>query len=42
LPLDRMGNREQASEPQVRPENFNSRTAQPTDATKPLLRREMR
>jgi modulator of FtsH protease HflK len=42
LPLDRMGNRAQANEPQVRPENFNSRTAQPNDATKPLLRREMR
>ncbi|WP_062059787.1 FtsH protease activity modulator HflK [Cellvibrio sp. OA-2007] len=42
LPLDRMGNRAQASEPQVQSENFNSRTAQPADATKPLLRREMR
>lgn len=42
LPLDRMGNRAQASEPQVQSENFNSRTVQPADATKPLLRREMR
>lgn len=42
LPLDRMGNRAQAAEPKVQAENFNSRTAQPVEATKPLLRREMR
>src|SRR5690606_7491101 len=42
LPLDRMGNRAQAAEPKVQTENFNSRTAQPVEATKPLLRREMR
>lgn len=42
LPLDRMGNRTQVAEPKVQTENFNSRTAQPVEATKPLLRREMR
>nr|WP_324259727.1 FtsH protease activity modulator HflK [Cellvibrio fontiphilus] len=42
LPLDRMGNRQPAVEPQVQTENFNSRTVQPVETTKPLVRREMR
>jgi membrane protease subunit HflK len=42
LPLDRMGNRQPAAEPQIQTENFNSRTAQPVEPTKPLVRREIR
>lgn len=42
LPLDRMGRRASADEPSVQAENFNSRTSQPLEATKPLVRREMR
>ncbi len=41
LPLDRMGNRSTATEPQVQTENFNSRTA-PVETAKPLVRRELR
>jgi len=42
LPLDRMGNRQPAVEQPVQTENFNSRALQPTEPTKPLVRREMR
>lgn len=42
LPLDRMGNRQAAPEPQAPAENFNSRAAQPVETTQPLVRREMR
>jgi membrane protease subunit HflK len=42
LPLDRMGNRSTAPEPQIQTENFNSRTAPAVEATKPFVRRELR
>jgi len=42
LPLDRMGNRSVAPEPQIQTENFNSRTAPAVEATKPFVRRELR
>lgn len=42
LPLDRMGNRSGVAEPQAQTDNFNSRIAPSTEATKPLVRRELR
>ncbi|HEY8940266.1 MAG TPA: FtsH protease activity modulator HflK [Cellvibrio sp.] len=42
LPLDRLGNRSAVTEPQVQPDNFNSRTTPAVEATKPLVRRELR
>lgn len=42
LPLDRMGNRQAAPEPQAPVENFNSRATQSVETTQPLVRREMR
>lgn len=42
LPLDRLGNRSAVTEPQVQTDNFNSRTMPSVEATKPLVRRELR
>lgn len=42
LPLDRMGNRSSAMEPQVQSEGFNSRTTPAVETAKPLVRRELR
>lgn len=44
LPLDRMGARSPAVEPQaqIQTENFNSRAAQTIESPKPLVRREVR
>ncbi|PUA27265.1 MAG: HflK protein [Cellvibrio sp. 79] len=42
LPLDRLGNRSAVTEPQVQPDNFSSRTTPAVEATKPLVRRELR
>lgn len=42
LPLDRLGNRSAVAEPQPQPDNFNSRTTPTVEATKPLVRRELR
>lgn len=42
LPLDRMGNRSSAVEPQVQSDSFNSRTTPAVETAKPLVRRELR
>lgn len=42
LPLDRMGNRSSAVEPQAQTDSFNSRMTPSVEATKPLVRRELR
>jgi modulator of FtsH protease HflK len=42
LPLDRMGNRSSVAEPQAQTDNFNSRMTPSVEATKPLVRRELR
>lgn len=42
LPLDRMGTRSSVAEPQTQSDNFNSRMAPSVEATKPLVRRELR
>ncbi len=42
LPLDRMGNRSSVVEPQAQTDSFNSRMTPSVEATKPLVRRELR
>jgi membrane protease subunit HflK len=42
LPLDRMGSRSPAAEPQAQTDSFNSRATQTLESPKPLVRREMR
>jgi membrane protease subunit HflK len=42
LPLDRMGSRAPAAEPQAQADNFNSRANQIIESPKPVVRREVR